>query len=127
MSARRRALLPSNGRLLQAVAVAHAAVGAAFYREELRQIGQDRVAGAIPYRGPKATAFWFLVPSPLLWILGRLLHRAEAAGDAEALRAASRVGLASSILTVACLPVSGFWAWVAISLRGLRDARRMGA
>jgi hypothetical protein len=119
--------LPSNGRLLQLVAVAHAAVGAAFYREELQAIGRDGVAGAVPYRGPKATAFWFLVPSPLLWILGRLLSKAEDAGDAKALRSASRLGLASALLAVLCLPVSGFWAWVIISLRGLRDARRMAS
>jgi hypothetical protein len=67
------------------------------------------------------------VPSPLLWILGRLLNGAEQAGDHEALRNASRLGLASAVLAALCLPVSGFWGWVAISLRGLRDARRMQA
>lgn len=127
MSTRPRPHPPSNGRLLQLLALAHTVVGAAFYRDELREIGRGGVAGAVPFRGPKATAFWFLVPSPLLWILARLLHRAEQAGDAEALRDASRVGLASAIVAIICLPVSGFWGWLAISLRGLRDARRMGS
>ncbi len=117
--------LPHNGRLLQLVALTHTLVGAAFYRDELRAIGRDGIAGAVPNRGPKATAFWFLVPSPLLWILGHLLNKAEAAGDAETLRSASRLGLASALVAVLCLPVSGFWAWVAISLRGLHDARQM--
>lgn len=117
--------LPHNGRLLQLVALAHALVGAVFYRRELRTIGRDGIAGAVPNRGAKATAFWFLVPSPLLWILGHLLNRAEEEGDAEALRSASRLGLASALVAVLCLPISGFWAWVAISLRGLRDARQM--
>lgn len=107
------------------VALAHTAVGAVFYREELRQVAADGVVGAVPYRGPKATAFWFLVPSPLLWILGRLLNDAENAHDADALRRTSQIGLASAVLATACLPISGFWAWVAISLRGLRDARRI--
>ena len=127
VSTGRRSRLPSNGRLLQLVALAHTVVGAAFYRDELLAIGHDGVAGAVPYRGPNATAFWILVPSPLLWILGRLLNRAEEAGDKEALRSASRLGLASALLACLCLPISGFWAWVAISLRGLRDARRMGS
>jgi hypothetical protein len=115
----------SNGRLLQGVAFAHTLVGAAFFRNELRQIGHDGIAGAVPRRGPKATAFWFLVPSPLLWILGGLLHRAEGTGDAEALRTASQLGLASALAAAICMPVSGFWAWVGISIRGLRDAGRM--
>jgi uncharacterized protein DUF6463 len=123
----RRPRLPGNGRLLQLVALAHAAVGSAFYREELRTIAGDGIAGAIPYRGPKATAFWFFLPSPLLWVLGGLMKRAEEAGDGQALREASRVSLASAIVAVICLPVSGFWAWLAISLRGLRDARRIGS
>lgn len=123
----RRPGLPGNGRLLQLVALGHALVGSAVYREELRTIAGDGIAGAIPYRGPKATAFWFLSPSPLLWVLGGLMRRAEEAGDGQALREASRVSLASAIVAVVCLPASGFWAWLAISLRGLRDARRIGS
>lgn len=125
MGTRDRRHLPSNGRLLQVVALGHAAVGAVVYRAELEEIARDRVFGAIPYRGGKATAFWFLMPSPLLWILAGLLHRAEEAGDSKALRSASRFSLASAIVAVVCMPFSGFWAWVAISLRGLRDARRL--
>jgi hypothetical protein len=119
--------LPSNGRLLQAVAVAHAVVGGIVHRKGLTDIGRAGVVGSIPYRGPRATAFWFLMPSPLCWIIGGLMHRAELGGDAEALREASRLSLASALFAVICLPVSGFWAWLGISIRGLRDARRMGS
>ena len=117
--------LPGNGRLLQMVGLAHSLVGATIYRDELRMIGRDGVAAAIPYRGPKATAFWFLLPSALIWIIGQLLNAAEEAGDARAVRSASRLGLASAIVATICIPVSGFWAWLFISLRGLREARRM--
>ncbi len=125
MTRHRRPNPPRNGHLLQLLALAHTVVGAVFFRGELRAIARNGVAGAVPHRGPQATAFWFLVPSPLLWILGRLLVGAEEAGDAHALRNASRAGLASALVAVLCLPISGFWGWVAISLRGLRDARRM--
>ncbi len=123
----RRRLLPGTGRLLQIIACGHVAVGSALYRKELREIGRDGILGAVPYRGPKATAFWFLFPSPLLWMLGRLLGRAEAAGDAEMLRSVSRLGVLCAPVAIACVPLSGFWGWLAVSLRGLREARRMAA
>lgn len=118
---------PGDGRLLEAIGLLHAAVGAVYYRDDLRAIGRDGIVAAVPYRGDKATAFWFLIPSPLVWIAGRLLSSAERAGDAEAQRTAHRVGAASALAAVTLMPVSGFWGWLAISLRGLRRLRRTGA
>jgi hypothetical protein len=115
------------GRLLQGLALAHTAVGAAFYRNELRSIARDGVVAAVPNRGEKATAFWFLIPSPLVWIAGRLLGAAEEAGDVSAQRTAHRVGAVSAFAAIVCMPVSGFWAWLIISLRGLRKLRGTGA
>lgn len=119
--------LPGNGRLLQLVGAGHTLIGAAVYREELKAIGRDRVLAAVPYKGPKATAFWFMVPSALIWIIGGLVNRAERTGDAKALREAHGVSLVSSVLATACVPISGFWAWIAISLRGLHAASRLRA
>jgi hypothetical protein len=118
---------PGDGRLLETIGLLHAAVGAAYYRADLRAIGRDGVLAAVPYRGEKATAFWFLVPSPLTWIAGRLLTSAERAGDVEAQRTAHRVGAVSALAAVTLMPISGFWGWLAISLRGLRRLRRAGA
>ena len=115
--------LPETGRLLRGLAFSHAAVGLAIYRRELRAIVGDGVANAVPYRGPKATAFWFLMPSPPIWLVGRLLSSAERAGDVEAVRAVNRVGAACAAVAVVCMPVSGFWGLLAISLRGLWHAR----
>jgi hypothetical protein len=119
--------VPEAGRLLQGLAFAHAAVGAAFYRSELRSIARDGVVAAVPNRGGKATAFWFLIPSPLVWIAGRLLSAAEEAGDVSAQRTAHHVGAASALAAIACMPVSGFWGWLIISLRGLRKLRGMSS
>jgi hypothetical protein len=113
----------NDGLLLKTLALAHAVVGLAFYRGELAAIRRDGVFAAVPYRGPRSTAFWFLVPSPLVWIVGSLIGRAEAAGDWDAVRRAHRTGLASAALAVACMPLSGFWGWLAISARGLWRAR----
>jgi hypothetical protein len=122
----RRRSIPSNGRLLQLVALAHTAVGIVFYRRELRSIARDGIVGGVPYRGPKATAFWFLVPSPLIWLDGMLVRRAEAAGDLSTLRSANGIGLVSAAIAVICMPISGFWGWLAISVRGLWQAQQTG-
>jgi hypothetical protein len=114
---------PGSGRLLQWLALAHTAVGVGFYRRELRSIGRDGVLAAVPNRGAKATAFWFLVPSPLVWIAGQLVSAAEEAGDEKALRSAHRAGAVSAAAAIVCMPISGFWGWLIISLRGLRRAR----
>ncbi len=112
-----------DGALLRLLAIAHALVGIAFYRRELRSIGRDGFLAGIPYRGPKATAFWFFIPSPLVWIIGQLVSDAEEAEDWDAVRAAHRVSLVSAAVATLCLPVSGFWGWLAISVRGLRRAQ----
>jgi Family of unknown function (DUF6463) len=122
---RRRLSRAGNGGLLGALALAHAVVGALFYRRELARIGRGGLLGAGSFRGPDAPAFWFFVNSPLLLIIARLTRRAERSGDAAALREASSLSLAAALLGVICLPVSGFWGWLAISLRGLRDAHRL--
>jgi hypothetical protein len=112
-----------EGALLRLLALGHAVVGVALYRRELGAIGRHGALAGVPYRGPKATAFWFLVPSPLLWIIGGLVAEAEEANDWTAVLAAHRCSLASALIAVALLPVSGFWGWLAISLRGLLRAR----
>lgn len=121
----KRRALPSNGRLLQVIALGHALVGALAYPRELREIGRRRLLGTVSFRGERSTAFWFISASPLLWMIGGLVHRVEQAGNAKALRSTSRTSLACGIVAAICMPVSGFWAWIAISLRGLRDAARL--
>jgi hypothetical protein len=119
---RRRRNPIGEGDLLRAMAFAHTIVGLGIYRVELRSIARSRIVASVPYRGPRATAFWFLVPSPLMWVIGRLVREAEHAGRWDAVRAAHRVSLVSAVLAVVCMPVSGFWGWLAISARGLRRA-----
>lgn len=123
MTQGKRRDVPEAGRLLQGLALAHTAVGVVFYRSELRSIARDGVLAAVPNRGGKATAFWFLIPSPLVWVAGRLLGAAEESGDVSAQRSAHRVGALSALAAIVCMPVSGFWGWLIISLRGLHRLR----
>lgn len=122
MRGKRRTI--GEGDLLRLLAIMHTIVGLGFYRAELRSIGRSRIFAGVPYRGPRATAFWFLVPSPLMWIVGRLMGDAENAGRWDVVRAAHRVSLMSAAAALVCMPVSGFWAWLAISARGLRRSPR---
>ncbi|HEY2479657.1 MAG TPA: DUF6463 family protein [Solirubrobacterales bacterium] len=114
---------PSNGRLLQLIALGHAVVGALVYPRELGEIGRRRLVGSVGFRGGRSSAFWFMAPAPLLWMLGGLLHRAERADDADALRSTSATSLICAVIATICMPVSGFWLWIGVSARGLRDAR----
>ncbi len=120
---RRRRKAIGEGDLLRLLAFAHTIVGFGFYRAELRSIGRSRIFASVPYRGPRATAFWFLVPSPLMWIIGSLVRDAEHAGRLHAVRAAHRVGIMSAAVAIVCMPISGFWGWFAISVRGHRRSR----
>ena len=121
---RRLDSLPNEGALLRLLGVGHALVGIVLYRRELRSIGRAGVVAAVPAGGPKSTAFWFLVPSPLVWVVGRLVSDAEAAGDWAAVHRAHRLSLFSAAAAVLCMPVSGFWGWLAISARGLWRTRQ---
>jgi hypothetical protein len=121
---RRLAPLPGDGVLLRLLALGHALVGLVLFRRELRSIGRGGIVAAVPFRGPKSTAFWFFVPSPLVWIVGRMVGDAEAAGDWPAVQRAHRLSLFSATAAVLCMPVSGFWGWLAISARGLWRARK---
>ena len=121
---RRLDSLPGEGALLRLLAVGHALVGTVLYRRELRSIGRDGIVAAVPFRGPKSTAFWFLVPSPLVWVVGRLVGDAEATGDWAAVRRAHRLSLLSAAAAILCMPISGFWGWLAISARGIWRADR---
>jgi hypothetical protein len=119
--------LPGEGTLLRGLAVLHALVGAAVYRRELSSIGRDGVVAGVPYRGSKPTVFWFLIASPLVWVIGRLVTDAEAVGDWAAVRRAHRLSLTSAALAIVLMPISGFWGWLVISARGLCRARAMSA
>lgn len=108
------------GRLLQVVALGHGAIGAWLYRDvvagaarDVRTRGPRALAGAVPDRGDRATAFWFLVASPLLWTLGRSLGP----GDRLAGGVLAATGVAGSVL----MPAGG---WPAVALIGIWNARR---
>ena len=100
--------------------VAHAGVGATLYREALVDIARSKLVSSVPDWGDKATAFWFVAASPMVWPRGRLLRSAESAGDLNAQRAAGSVLTAAGVIGSAAMPRSGFWGVAAVGLFALR-------
>lgn len=117
---------PSPGRWLQFLGMAHGVVGLIGYRRPLAQIARDRVVGSVPDLGDRATAFWFMVVAPTLWLGGRLLRSAESLGDPAAQRAAGTVLTGTGLLGAAAMPVSGFWGVAAVGIASLRRSSRGG-
>jgi hypothetical protein len=113
-----------EGILLRALAAVHALVGLIVFRRELGVQRRRGFLGRVPIRGSRATPFWFLLASPLVWVIGGLIGEAEEREDWPALRRAHEQSLAAAVLCCLCLPVSGFWGWLLISWRGLRHARQ---
>lgn len=114
----------SPGWWLQVIGLAHAAVGLVLHREPLAEIVRAKVIGAVPERGDRATAFWFLILAPTCWTAGRLLRSAELAGDLPAQRQAGAVLTAVGVAGVAVMPASPFWSLIAVGAGAVRRGRR---
>ena len=112
----------SPGWWLQLVGAAHGGVAAASYRDVYAEIARRGLLASVPDRGDRATAFWFAVGAPSMWIGGRLLRSAEATDDGPAQRAAGRVLLAVGLTGGALNPLSGFWALAAVGYASLKRA-----
>ena len=112
----------SPGWWLQLIACGHAAVGTVVYRDALAGIVRDKVFRAVPDRGDRATAFWFMAAAPSLWITGRLLRSAEAMGDVRGQRIAGGVVAGLGLTGATAMPISGFWALAAVGFAAARNS-----
>lgn len=114
----------SPGWWLQFLGFAHAGVAVVLHRDALADIAGDKLISTVPDRGDRATAFWFTVAAPVLWLAGRLLRSAESAGDLRAQRAAGRVLAGLGVVGGAAMPLSPFWVVAAVGVGALRRGAR---
>jgi hypothetical protein len=112
------------GWWMQLIGIAHLAVGAVIYRDALLEIARDGVVDSVPDRGDRATAFWFVIGAPLLWLGGRLMRSAEASGDLGAQRTAGAALAVTGAVGAAAAPTSGFWALLATGVAAVRRGFR---
>ena len=115
------------GWLLMAIAALHGAVGLWIGRRAVLDIASDGFVNAVDPHLERALVFWFLLMSPLLWIVGRFAVWLATEGRRPP------VWLGRSLLGVALtgallVPVSGFWlivapaAWLCVAARAPRRA-----
>jgi len=113
----------SPGRWLRVLTLAHAGVGIAVYRRELRGIAADGFFGAVPYRSERAAALWFIGTAFPGWMVGRLIDIAAAAGDQRSVRLAGLLGLSAGLGGGILMPKSPLWIQAIVCARIVRDSR----
>ena len=115
------------GRLLMATGIGHTLVGVVVFRDALAGVFHDGFLNAFWPHFDRLSAFWFLLFSPALFMLGQITNRAVERQDARTFRIVGGYLLGMGIVGVAALPISGFWIVIALASLILRIARRVEA
>jgi uncharacterized membrane protein len=105
------------GRLLVVAAIAHVLVSVVAYRRafaDMLSAGLVNTVGTCLLNAcgdlrPSATASFFLLVAPLLGLVGYLLDRAIAIGDARSVRAVAWVLLVVGIVSAPIAPLTPLW------------------
>jgi uncharacterized protein DUF6463 len=111
------------GRWLRRLTLAHAGIGVAVYRRELRGIAADGFLGTVPYRSERAAALWFIGTAFPGWMVGHLVDVAATAGDRRAVRLAGLLGLSAGLGGGILMPKSPLWVQAIVCARIVRDSR----
>jgi hypothetical protein len=118
-----------TGRLLMATAVGHAFVGVVLFRDSIAAIVDDGFVNAVQppfYAGEphfdRIAAFWFLLFSPVLFLLGQITNRAIERRDAPTLKLVGWNLMGIGVFGSVVLPISGNWILIALAAIVLRAA-----
>lgn len=115
------------GRLLMATGIGHTLVGVVVFRKALGGIFCEGFLNALWPHFDRLSAFWFLLFSPTLFMLGQITNRAVERRDAYTLRIVGSYLLGMAVVGVAALPISGFWIVIVLAALILKAARRVEA
>ena len=120
------------GPLLVVTGIGHALVGAVLFSDPLAAIMDAGFINAIEPPSyadephfDRIAAFWFLVFSPILVLLGQLTSRAVRRSDAHTLYVIACHLLAIGIVGVVVLPVSGNWFLIVLGALILQAGRHV--
>ena len=101
---------------MMATAVGHAVVGAFLFSDPLGEMVREGLINSIQppmYSAQphfdRAAAFWFLLFSPVLFLLGQLVNHAVAHRDTRSLRLIGWYLIGIGTVGAAILPLSGNW------------------
>lgn len=118
---------PSPGRWLRALTLAHAALGAAVYRHELRAIAAEGLFGTVPYRSDRAAALRFIGSAFPGWLVGRFVDTAIETGDYRSAQLAGVLGTLAGVGGAVLMPHSLSLLQVAICARIVLVSRGLAA
>lgn len=93
-----------------ALGIAHIIYGLVKFRIPLAEAFSAGLIGQFTAPEVRRTAFWFLIFGPLLMLTGHVGVHAVAAGDLALLKILGAYAFATSLVGVAALPKSPFWA-----------------
>jgi uncharacterized membrane protein len=111
------------GTLLIATAIGHTVVGVALFHDAYAAILRDGLLDAVAPHPDRMIAFWFLLFSPVCFLLGQVVARAIAHEDKALLALLGWYVLGLGVVGAIGLPVSGFWLLIAIGVLMLRASR----
>jgi hypothetical protein len=101
--------------LLFALGVGHLIYGSIKFKTPLIEAASAGWVGQFSSPEIRRTAFWFLIFGPLLMLAGHTAVHAVAVGDAALFKMVGAYALVTSVVGVAALPKSPFWAALLIS------------
>jgi Family of unknown function (DUF6463) len=122
------------GPLVKITAVGHAVVGVFLFSEPLSEMTREGFINSI--RPPmysvqphfdRAAAFWFLLFSPVLFLLGQIINHAVAHGDTRSLRLIGWYLIGIGAVGAAILPLSGNWLLLPLGAIILKAAHTVAA
>jgi len=115
------------GRLLIGVGAGHLVVGVVLFHAPVAAMLRDGIVNSVPLGTAfdRQAAFWFLLASPLTFLLGHLTNRALEHHDAQLVRVVGWNLLGIATVGVVMMPVSGFWLLLALAPVFLREAHRL--
>ena len=93
-----------------ALGVGHVFYGLVKFRSPMADALSAGFIGQFKAPEVRRTAFWFLIFGPLLMLAGHVAIHAVAVGDLALLKLLGAYALATSLIGVAALPKSPFWA-----------------
>jgi Family of unknown function (DUF6463) len=116
------------GRALMATGIGHALLGLVLFREPLAAIVREGIANTIrDGQYDREAALWFLLFSPLCFLLGQLVNHAIEHRDRRLFALVGWNLIAIGGVGALIAPVSGFWILLAIAPLVFWVARKIDA
>jgi hypothetical protein len=103
-------------RALMVTGVGHALLGLVLFREPIGAIVANGIANSIHVgQYDRAAAFWFLLFSPLCFLLGQLVDHAMERRDRWLFTVVAWNLAAIGCIGVLIMPISGFWILIVLA------------